>query len=298
MPSAWYGSTLRAELEAGAAPWCYQLADVDRAELKFAVDHAPERLEHISRENFHLPKLASRIVRWRQQLSAGLGVQIIKGLPIDQPDDWTRRMFWGLGHHLGEPGAQNPQQELLGNVKDYAEQDSSVRLYRTAHNINLHCDAAEVVGLFCLQTAVRGGHSRIVSTVTLFNELQRAHPEWVPHLFQSFKLDKRGEGAEGSLPYSEIKPSCFDGETLRTFYHSDYMRSVQRHEGVELSAEQLAILDFYDERGADPDVYLDMWLEPGDIQLLSNHTIAHGRTAYEDGANQQRQLLRLWLSLT
>ena len=29
----------------------------------------------------------------------------------------------GIGHHLGEPGAQNPQQELLGEVRDYREDD-------------------------------------------------------------------------------------------------------------------------------------------------------------------------------
>jgi hypothetical protein len=37
---------------------------------------------------------------------------------------------------------------------------------------------------------------------------------------------------------------------------------------------------------------------PGDIQLLNNHVIFHGRTAYEDDAisHQERLLFRLWLS--
>jgi len=42
-----------------------------------------------------------------------------------------------------------------------------------------------------------------------------------------------------------------------------------------------------------------MWLAPGDMQFLSNHTIAHARTAYQDFADPaaRRHLLRLWLSL-
>ena len=38
---------------------------------------------------------------------------------------------------------------------------------------------------------------------------------------------------------------------------------------------------------------------PGDIQLLNNHVIFHGRTAYEDDSatQQDRLLFRLWLAM-
>ena len=41
-----------------------------------------------------------------------------------------------------------------------------------------------------------------------------------------------------------------------------------------------------------------MAMEPGDLQLLDNHVIYHGRTDYADtdGTNQDRLLLRLWLA--
>ena len=296
-PAAWMGRDLRAQLQQATASWCYELNGTEVAELEQAERSAPKEMALIGRHNFPLPKLAPHLRHWRQQLRSGLGIQLLKGFPVDRPDPWVRRVFWGLGHHLGEPGAQNPQQELLGEVKDYGEQDPTVRLYRTPHNINLHCDAADVVGLLCLQTAQRGGHSRIVSTVSLFNALLTEQPELVPHLFEPFKLDGRGERPKEAKPYSELSPSCFDGEQLRTFYHSDYMRSVERLPSVELSLPQRRILDFYDAKGLDENFYLDMWLEPGDIQLVSNHTVAHARTAYEDSADQRRHLLRLWLSL-
>ena len=50
--------------------------------------------------------------------------------------------------------------------------------------------------------------------------------------------------------------------------------------------------------GADQLIHTIMDLEPGDFQLISNHTIAHARTAYEDDPDPERRrhLLRLWLS--
>ena len=41
-----------------------------------------------------------------------------------------------------------------------------------------------------------------------------------------------------------------------------------------------------------------MELEPGDIQLVHNHTIFHDRTAFEDypEPERKRHLLRLWLA--
>ena len=41
-----------------------------------------------------------------------------------------------------------------------------------------------------------------------------------------------------------------------------------------------------------------MELQPGDIQLVHNHTILHDRTAFEDypEPERKRHLLRLWLA--
>ena len=66
-------------------------------------------------------------------------------------DRWSEaeveRFFWSFGQHLGTPGTQNPEGDLLGHVTDTgdAASDPLVRLYRTPDNINVHCDGADVV---------------------------------------------------------------------------------------------------------------------------------------------------------
>lgn len=253
--------------------------------------------------DFPLPSLGAEIARWRVELEEGRGFQVVRGVPVEHwSRDQAERFFWCLGLHLGRPGAQNPKGDLLGHVTDLGEdaRDPFVRLYRTASNIAYHCDAADVVGLLCLRAAKRGGASRIVSSVTVYNELRAARPDLAERLYEPFLLDIRNEDASGTLRTLPIPPCRFAGGRLRTFYHSDYFRSVQRHDDVAAFDEtEQALLDLYEEIAARPDLALDMDLAPGDIQWLSNHTILHARTAYEDHPEPERKrhLLRLWLSI-
>jgi hypothetical protein len=225
---------------------------------------------------------------------------LVRGLPVHR---WTyedtARAYWGLGLHLGRPGAQNPAGELLGHVIDMQEEGRQpyVRRYRTRGDIAYHCDLADVVGLLCLRAARSGGASRIVSSVSVYNELLRRRPDLIVRLYEPFNLDTRDEGNE--LRYLPVPPCCYANGVLRTFYHSDYFRSVVRHPDVPpFTAQEQELLDLYEEIASSPDLYLDMQFEPGDIQLISNHFVLHGRTAYEDyeEPEQRRHLLRLWLS--
>jgi hypothetical protein len=173
-----------------------------------------------------------------------------------------------------------------------------VRRYRTRGDIAYHCDLADVVGLLCLRTARSGGASRIVSSVSVYNELLRRRPDLMDRLYEPFNLDTRDEGNQ--LRYVPVPPCRYANGVLRTFYHSDYFRSVVRHPDVPpFTTQEQELLDLYEEIANSPDLYLDMQFEPGDIQLISNHFILHGRTAYEDHPEPERRrhLLRLWLSL-
>jgi hypothetical protein len=283
--------------------WRHDLGDRDIAELEHAIAHARRAvtsLDRMSRRDFPLPSLSARIADWRRELSRGRGVIVLRGLPVErwsQPD--SELCFWGLGQHLGLPGAQNPEGDRLGHVFDTGASaaDPKVRAYRTSANIAYHCDAADVVGLLCLRRAAQGGASRIVSSVSVYNALLARRPDLVEVLYQPFLLDTHGEGG---VDYFPIPPCRYAEGVLRTFYHSDYFRSVHKNARVPpLTTAKRELLDLYDEIALSPELYFDMQFEPGDIQLLSNHVVLHARTAYEDDPDpaKKRHLLRLWLSL-
>jgi len=310
--AAWRGVDLRAR---GAEPFHYltktELADIHQG--LSAIRGSEKPTIELGAADLPLPSMAYRIADWRRALTNGCGFVLIKGVPVESWDSTTiEQFFWCFGQHLGLPGLQNPAGDLVGHVTDTgaSKLDPLVRLYQTNAKIRFHCDGADVVGLLCRHNAKKGGMSRIASSVTVYNELLQHHPELAQRLHEPMKLDRRNEQRADQTPYSEIQPACYDGERLRTFFHADYFRSVTRHVGP-LTALELELLNTYEQIAEREDICFEMPFEPGDIQLLSNHTVIHARSAYEDTNrdgdasdlntahpnNPPRHLLRLWLSL-
>jgi hypothetical protein len=299
-PSAWRGPEL-----AGRSDWRVHLDQAQISEIEAALRAARATgrpAAEMTAGDFPLPALSREIQRWREELETGRGFQVVSGVPVEH---WSQKdaelFFWCLGLHLGRPGAQNPQGDLLGHVTDTGDDasDPFVRLYRTSADIRYHCDAADIVGLLCLRAARSGGASRIVSSVSVYNELLTRRPDLVDRLFEPFLLDIRNEDASKRLRYVPVAPCRFASGRLRTFYHSDYFRSVLRHDDVAPFTEaERELLDLYEQIASSPELYLEMDLAPGDIQWLSNHTILHARSSYEDPPESaaRRHLLRLWLS--
>ena len=290
-PAAWRGAAVR-----DADDWRIDLTPAEVDELHAAVTHSDKPLAEMTAADLPLPTLSARIAEWRDVLAHGRGFVLLRGVPVHAWSEAQReRFFWGFGLHLGRPGAQNPDGDLLGHVRDQGFSDQTeVRAYRTNTEIRYHCDAADVVGLLCLTRAEEGGVSRIASSVTVFLELLKQRPDLAPLLFEPWLLDTK---AEGGVRYFPVRPCRFAGGRLYSFYHADYYRSVSRHPDVDaLDPRRLELLDHYDQIASDPQICLEMDLHPGDVQLLCNHTQIHARTGYTDGPTK-RHLLRLWLSL-
>jgi len=298
-PAAWRGADLAPER------YTFSLTDEEIADLGDCADRLLAEgvpMSGVDAELASLPNLQSRLPGWREELRDGLGVVLLRGVPVRAwGTEKTSMAYWCLGHALGSPGPQNPAGELLGHVTDYRDGPEAglVRLYRTSDDIRFHCDAADVVGLLALRTAERGGESRIASSTAIHNEIVQRRPDMAAELFEPFDYDRRDEEKPGDSPVFTVTPAAWDGRMLRVFWHSDYMRSAVRHDGVELSNRRQEFIDLFDAIGAEPEMRLDMQLDEGDIQLISNHTVVHSRTAYVDHVDpdERRHLLRLWLSL-
>lgn len=297
--AAWRGSDLER-----SDSWIDRLSTSDVEEVEAGLAHAratKKPLAELVADDFPLPTLAARVAKWRAAVSEGLGVQVVKGLPTTRwSTDDCERFFWCLGRHLGTAGAQNRDGELLGHVRDQglSYDDPSVRGYKTAAKLDYHCDAADAVGLLCLRTAKDGGSSRFVSSVSVYNELVAKRPDLAARLFEPLAFDTRGDGG---IDFFTVPPCRFADGMLRTFYHADYFRSAERQPGApRLLGLDRELLDTYDALASTPGMFLEMDFEPGDIQLLSNHTVLHSRSDYvdHDEPAEKRHLLRLWLSFS
>ena len=297
--AAWHGEHLVENDE-----WVHVLTagEVDELMAAVAAARAAELpVVELTQEHFPLPTLASTIAAWADELDTGRGFLLVRGLPVDDlGEDGAALAYWGIGRHLGVPNPQNTDGDLLGHVRDDGADpdDPSVRLYRTRAAQPYHTDGADIVGLLCLHTAASGGASSIVSSVTVYNEVLARRPDLVEVMFEPFAFDLYEQQAPGEQPFISMPIASFFAGRLFTMYIRFYIDQAQRHPDVpRLTDRQVELLDLIDEIAASPRHHLDMDFQPGDIQLLSNATILHGRTAYEDDPEHPRHLLRLWLTL-
>ena len=129
--------------------------------------------------------------------------------------------------------------------------------------------------------------------------LRRRRPDRLSVLLEPIETDRRGEVPEGAKPYFNIPVFNYHSGKISAIYQRQYIESARRFpEVAPLSPLQIEALDLVDELANDPQLNLMMELQPGDIQLVHNHTILHDRTAFEDypEPERKRHLLRLWLA--
>lgn len=298
-PAAWTGDEMRTRRD-----WLVELAAGDLEEIAAAVRHAGTRhtdIVEITRDDFPLPSLGTRLLALRDELLDGRGFVQLRGLPVDS---WSRRelatAYWGIGTHLGKAVSQNARGHALGHVRDLglSPEDPNARIYQTTARQNFHTDSCDIVGLLCLRTARNGGLSCLVSSVTVFNRMLTRRPDLVRELMQPVCIDRRGEKHADGRGWWRAAVFNLHGRELTTIYTRRYIESAQRFPEVpRLSAAYREALDLFDALCEEPELRLDIEFRPGDMQFVCNHVVLHDRTAYEDWPEPERKrhLLRLWL---
>ena len=300
-PAAWTAK----EMAENPSEWVIRLDDKDVAELEAALAFAQSRgrgVPELEKEDFPLPTLATKLADIQRRLETGMGVVLLKGLPVQKyskSDAGT--IYWGIGRYLGRPIAQNAFGDVLGHVWDLGKDpriDMSARGYQSNLHLPFHTDGADVVGLLCLQTAKSGGKSSIASSMAIHNAMLERRPDLLARLYRHLPLDRRNEESGNHAPFNMAPKFARGGERLFNAYNRSYVQSSQRFaEAPRLQPEDIEALDLFDALALDPVHRVDMQLEPGDMQFLNNSWVVHSRTNYEDYPERERKrhLLRLWL---
>ena len=299
-PAAWYGPAL---FDSG--DWIYSLSNQDIIEIENALSKVCSKpVRQIQKSDFHLPSLGSRLAKIKNTIDKGLGITLIKGLPVDSFSvDDAARVLWGMGQHIGIPQPQDADKELLHHVRDtgsIVENNPNLRYYQTNAAQKYHNDGGDIVMLLCLRPAVSGGASQMVSAITVFNEIITRRPELAEVLQKPFFFDARGQQLDDKSSIQKVPIYLWHEGRLNALYKRPYIEFAQRFKNVpKLSQEQVAALDFLDKLCSDPEINITFFMEPGDIQVASNFSIFHARDAFNDSAiaSEKRHMIRLWLGL-
>ena len=294
--TAWRGQDLERD-----ATWRITLSLRHVEEIEAATQCCVERgllWSDIRREDFSLPTLSSVIKAWSQEINYGRGFLLVNGLPVHRLlKEQLRMMFWGIGTHLGAPLSQNSYGEMLGDVYDEGVKMGSgrVRGYRTNQKLLFHTDRCDIVGLLCMQDAIRGGMSSIVSSTAIYNEIKRHHPEYLEPLYNGYlhvNMEEGGAFTTYRVPVYDVVGGTVNCRILRNTIENARKMGYARYSQLETDA--LAYMDSLANRA---DMRLDMMLKRGDMQFINNYTTLHARTEFEDypEPEKRRHMARLWL---
>jgi hypothetical protein len=317
-PSVWTGEEIK-----NSKRWVRDLTPANVAALDAALNAVKGKAwSEIRREDFPLRGLGDLLADIANELENGCGIMKLRGFPVDKyGEDDLRRMYFGLGTHLGTPVFQNRSGELMRAIRDegahvgrtYGQtQDqkggtflSSYARTLTNGGLRFHTDRTDVVGLLCVRQAAKGGVSTLASTPAIHNAILARRPDLLDALFTDYwrsRFGEEGTGKDGSsttrktaypLPIFGVRDGKFTSHYSLTFIEAAQMAP----DVPKLTPAQKEAIDVL--MATAQELCFEMTLEPGDLQLINSHVTYHGRTPFEDdaAAGHDRLLLRIWLTM-
>ena len=293
-PSVWKGPDF-----AGDKSWIRPLNARQCEELLgavAAVQNAGKRFPDFGVIDFPLAELGRQLREWGNELESGHGFILLRGLPIDGlDDDAIDILYFGLGLHMGVPVRQNPAGDLIGRVMNVGDlEDRQTRVYETNAYLPYHTDPSDMVGLLCIRAAKSGGVSSLISSGSLYNEMLLRYPEYLSVFYRPMYYPHLGGDEPALAPVFSYHQGKMSVRYLRQYLElgADTM-------GRPLSAVEHEAMDVFDKIMHEPEMRIDMMMQPGDLQLVNNYSVMHSRTSFEDhdDAHLRRRKLRLWLKL-
>jgi hypothetical protein len=297
-PSVWTGADLHSDQS-----WRISLTAEQNADLAKALQHINDRglqFAEIRQEDFPLPSLTEALQRVLHEVRDGRGFAVLAGFPTDRYEtDDLEKLYWGLCTHLGTGVTQNSEAGLIHYVTDGTlRPQQGARILGRPGVVNLHVDLADCVSLFCLRQAPDDPHSSVASSMRVYNEILRQHPEYLPRLYEGFVWN-RIETPPSELTHSGFKIPAYsaaDGVVTCRF-HPGWIRAGMNRAEETLTDQEEEMFTFIAETAA-ANRY-DFPLGPGDVAFFNNYTVFHGRAAHEpiEDEAQKRVLQRIWLDL-
>jgi hypothetical protein len=267
------------------------------------------------RDDFPLPDLGGFLAEIRRELEQGRGFLRLRGLPVGDYDEADlRRIFWGLAAHLGTARYQSADGELIGAVRDEVRAFGGVReAFKPAEDsgapissraksrsngpLRFHTDRCDAIALLCARASKSGGTSKVASAIAIHNEILARRPDLLDVLYGDYYRCRIGEEKGGEAQAYRLPVFAIERGHFTTQYSRTFVEEAPTVPGVPpLTPLQVEALDLLHEVAEE--ICLRADFEPGDLQLINNHVIYHGRDPFVDGSEgDDRLLLRIWLSM-
>src|SRR6185369_11662241 len=205
---------------------------------------------HVDRHNFPLPDATAFFDDVREELENGSGLVQIRGLDVGRYDQQQLRRIWnGLGSHLGTPMYQNCRGEVMREIRDEgmgaaaklygATVDASGKQFlssgaRTLSSgaLRFHTDRCDVVGLLCVRQASEGGVSKLASSAMVHNAILKRRPDLHALLCRPIPRSRFGEEMGGEHVAYDLPIFGVREGKLTSHFSLTYIENAQMLPGV------------------------------------------------------------------
>ncbi|NQZ70887.1 MAG: TauD/TfdA family dioxygenase [Lentisphaeria bacterium] len=296
--SAWTGNELQTDKS-----WEFNLSPEQQDDLSTALQVIKDRglpFAEMTRDDFQIPSLSKTIQGLLDELRDGRGIAVLRNVPVDEDKIGDmEKLFWGLCTHMGTAVTQNSEAGLIHCVTDgKLRPKKGSRGLGDPREISLHVDLSDCVALYCLRQAPDDPRSLFASSMNVYNEILKHHPEYLPRLYEGF-IWSRVEPRESETLSSNFKIPAYStaGGRVTCRFHPGWIRDGMERAGETLSEEEEEIFAFIRElayANAFP-----LHLRKGDIVFCNNYLVFHGRDQHGliDDEDKKRVLLRIWMDL-
>ena len=176
-----------------------------------------------------------------------------------------------------------------------------LRYHETNLGGSIHSDGPQLnnppnfVFMACINQAKTGGHSTLVSTKKIYNFLHKNKKSLLKTLTRKFYFEKRGFSKEKTKSVL-AKPIFKKNKNKITFrYLREYIEAGYKIKKKKLSKNQVKSLNYLDNLLSSKKFSVNFKLGKGDLLILNNNHVAHGRTKFALEKNNRRRLIRVWV---
>lgn len=300
LPVAWTVADVEHETR-----WIYALSDAQAAELIACVRSARvegKPLLEYRQNDFKLRLSLDTLADAFREVRDGRGMALVKNLPREgvTPAEFEL-VTWAIGLHFGVARPQNRLSAYINEVKDVGGvyRSPTGRGYSSNAELDFHVDGSDVVLLSCYNQAPVGGMSMCTSSIKAYELVRAERPDLAAALHSGYPFSRNGEQTEGEPAWFLAPLAGVEDGRLTCVMNRNRLENALKIDGVpSLTPVQREAFEYLDAVVRRPELMYCMQLEPGDLQLLSNQTVLHSRTSFEDHpeASKKRTLYRLWLA--
>lgn len=175
-----------------------------------------------------------------------------------------------------------------------------LRYHQTNQGGSIHSDGPQLnkppkyVFMACISNAKSGGESIINNTEKIYEHLRKYKPEYLKCLKKKFLFERRGFNYPNKnifrKPIFEINKNKFKFRYLK-----EYIESAYKIKNLNMSSLQKESINYLDKCLNNKKFQKRYKLSQGDIIILNNNSLAHGRSKFSISSKSPRSFLRLWI---